>query len=134
MALHNIYADHGYPADEATVLALRSDIARIIRKATDGLRQKDAARRLRIAQGDLSKIRNGCIDALSVERLVRLCVRLGIDCAAQWGSSPHRAVAVSGDSRALAQIASDTVVAEVPVTGETYGEEHARVTWTPTAQ
>lgn len=126
MALHNIFADHGYDADEATVLALRSDIARIIRTATDGLRQGDAARRLRIAQSDLSKIRNGHIDALSVERLIRLSVRLGISCAAQWGATPHRAAAVRGDAADLAKLASHTVVADVSVP---IGE--APATWMP---
>lgn len=119
MALQNIYSEHGYDADEATVLALRSDLARIIRKATDGLKQQAAAKKLRIAQGDLSKIRNGHIDALSLERLVKLCVRLGIDCAAQWGKSPHIAMAVMGHGAELSKACSDVVISDVPLEGGT---------------
>ncbi len=111
MAHRNIFAD-SFEADEATVLALRSDIARAIRKATDGLKQKDAAKRLKIAQGDLSKIRNGHIDALSLERLIKLCVRLGIDCAAQWGRSPNAAIAVQGNALELARLLCDAASAD----------------------
>lgn len=131
MALNNIFVDHGYEADEATIYALRSDVARIIRKATDGLRQKDAARKLNIAQGDLSKIRNGHIDALSIERLIRLCVRLGIDCAAQWGASPQLAIAVRGHAAELASACSDAVVNDVPL-GEMTST--TSITWMPTGQ
>lgn len=117
MALQNLFFEHGYADDEATVLALRSDLARILRKATNGLKQKDAAKKLKIAQGDLSKIRNGHIDALSIERLIRLCVRLGVDCAAQWGKSPHLAVAVHGHAAELAKACTDVVVNEVQLEG-----------------
>jgi predicted XRE-type DNA-binding protein len=117
MSNTNIFSEHGYADDEATVLALRSDVARILREATDGLKQREAAARLGIAQGDLSKIRNGHIDSLSLERLIRLCVRIGIDCAAQWGASPHWALAVQGSATDLARACADTEVEFVDIDG-----------------
>jgi predicted XRE-type DNA-binding protein len=129
MGTTNIYADHGYSAEDATVLALRSDVAGALREATNGIKQREAAERLGIAQGDLSKIRNGHIDSLSLERLIRLCVRLGIDCAAQWGGSPHWAIAVRGAAAELARACADTRMEDISIEG--IDDLNAAFYWTP---
>lgn len=91
----NIFLDHGFAADEATVLALKSDVARAIRGAMAGARQGAFARRAGVAQSDVSKILRGDLTAISLERLIRITVRLQVEMSAQWGRDAHHAAAVA---------------------------------------
>jgi predicted XRE-type DNA-binding protein len=75
----NVYADIGIKnADEHSLKAeLVHQIAAALRE--EELTQKDAARRLGIAQPDVSRMLNGHFRQFSVERLMRFLVALGQD-------------------------------------------------------
>ncbi len=91
--MQNIFFESGFPADDAAVLALKSDIARAIREATAGMSQSDVADKLQVDRSCISRIHRGELDALSLERLIKLTVRLGLNVGAQWGKGPHTALA-----------------------------------------
>lgn len=87
------------PSDEATIQALRRDLAlqvsRVARRL--GATQVAAARRLGIPQPTLSKIINGRVADLSIEFLLRVAVRAGVPIALQTGRDAEEAGAfVSG--------------------------------------
>jgi predicted XRE-type DNA-binding protein len=89
-------------SDEATILALRRDlalqIARIARRA--GETQTAAARRLGMPQPTLSKIINSRVSDLSIEFLLRVAVRAKLPIAMQTGRNSKEAGAfVSSFSR-----------------------------------
>jgi predicted XRE-type DNA-binding protein len=80
-------------ADDATVRALRSDmalqIARSIARREET--QTAASGRLGIPQPTLSKIMNGRTDELSLELLIRIAVRDGLSVVLQTGKHPAEA-------------------------------------------
>jgi predicted XRE-type DNA-binding protein len=89
------------PADSATIQVLRGDvalqIARFLRRRQ--LNQATAAKLLRIPQPTLSKIVNGRVSDLSLELLIRIAVRAGLQLVLQTGAVPEEAGAfVSGIS------------------------------------
>jgi predicted XRE-type DNA-binding protein len=92
----NVFAESFEP-DEATILALRSDLARLLREylKREG-NQTAVAKRLGVTQSVVSSISNGNIQSLSLERMIKLCVRAGIPGTAQWAKSPHAARIVAG--------------------------------------
>lgn len=93
----NTFADSFEP-DEATVLALRSDLARILRAfLRHSGSQTVVARQLGVQQSLVSKICRGDIANLSLEKLVKLCVRARVPAVAQWGLSPHTAEVRNGN-------------------------------------
>jgi predicted XRE-type DNA-binding protein len=90
------------PVDEATIQALRRDIAlqvsRVARRRGDT--QVAAARRLGVPQPTLSKITNGRVSDLSIELLLRVAVRAGLPITLQTGRDAKEAGAfISGLAR-----------------------------------
>jgi predicted XRE-type DNA-binding protein len=75
----NVYADLGLKNAEEH--ALKAELVHQIAAALkeEGLNQTEAARRLRIAQPDVSRMLNGHFRQFSVERLMRFLVALGQD-------------------------------------------------------
>lgn len=97
MAYKNAFADF-YDKDEATVLAIRSDIARLLRGYIRNMGSQTAvANRLRVQQSLISNLVRGNVESLSIEKLIKLCVRAGMAGTAQWGESPDDAEAVAGN-------------------------------------
>jgi predicted XRE-type DNA-binding protein len=87
------------PADIVTVQALRSDVALQIARflQRQQLSQAAAAKLLSIPQPTLSKIMNGHVSELSLELLLRIAVRAGLQLVLQVGGTPEEAGAyVSG--------------------------------------
>jgi predicted XRE-type DNA-binding protein len=75
----NVYADLGIKNAEEH--ALKAELVHRIAAAMkeEALNQTDAARRLGIAQPDVSRMLNGHFRQFSVERLMRFLVALGQD-------------------------------------------------------
>ena len=112
------------PDDDATIQALRSDVALQIARylQRQELSQAAAARSLRIPQPTLSKIANGRVSDLSLELLLRIAVRAGLHLVLQIGAVPEEAgafvsssmpVARSGARSKLADDARDALLATV---------------------
>jgi len=82
-----------YQADEATVQALRSDVALQVARYANGLNvtQAAAAKQLGLPQPTLSKIANGRVSDLSLELLIRVAVRAGLPITLQNGHAPQEA-------------------------------------------
>ena len=98
MRWKNQFVDAGFPADEATIWALRSDLARVLRQYMERQQsQTAAAKKLGISQGMVSNIMGGRIDRISIERLVKLMVLAEISGTAQWSGDPDCARAVTGN-------------------------------------
>jgi predicted XRE-type DNA-binding protein len=75
----NVFADLGLrnPEEHALKAELVRQIAAMLEK--EGLTQTEAARRLQIAQPDVSRMLRGHFRQFSVERLMRFLVALGQD-------------------------------------------------------
>jgi predicted XRE-type DNA-binding protein len=87
------------PTDVATIQALRGDVALQIARflSRQQLNQATAAKLLRIPQPTLSKIVHGRVSDLSLELLIRIAVRAGLQLVLQTGAVPEEAGAfVSG--------------------------------------
>ena len=85
--------------DQATVQALRSDLALQIKRHVerDGQTQVAAAKRLAIPQPTMSKIMRGQVEAVSLELMLKIAVRAGLSVVLQTGKDPAEAgVYVSG--------------------------------------
>jgi predicted XRE-type DNA-binding protein len=119
--MSNVFLEHGFSAEDATVLALKSDVAAAIRTAVAEAKQKDIGRRLGIAQSDVSKIIRGDLAAISLERLIKITVRLKLEMCAEWSANPHAANAV----RAPQTIVTATRVVKFADHPTTYGDMRA---------
>ena len=88
------------PDEIATIQALRSDVALQIARfvSRQHLTQAAAAEWLRIPQPTLSKIVNGRVSELSLELLLRIAVRAGLQLVLQTGAAPEEAGAFIGGS------------------------------------
>jgi predicted XRE-type DNA-binding protein len=77
----NIFADLGFPADEAENLKMRSELMIAIEKLcrASGLTQAQAAKRLGITQPRLNALLKGKIDLFSVDALVNIATRAGLN-------------------------------------------------------
>ncbi len=87
------------PPDQATLQALRSDLALQIARhvGRDGQTQIATAKRLAIPQPTLSKIMRGQVDAVSLELMLKVAVRAGLSVVLQTGKDAAEAgVYVSG--------------------------------------
>jgi predicted XRE-type DNA-binding protein len=75
-----LFEDLGFRSDDASELALRSEIAARLSLLIEerNLKQKEAANLFKIPQPTVSKIINGNIDKLSLAFFVRLLVRADI--------------------------------------------------------
>lgn len=92
------------PSDVATIQALRGDVALQISRflARQQLSQAAAAKSLQIPQPTLSKIVNGRVAELSLELLIRIAVRAGLQLVLQTGAAPQEAGAFVGGGVARA--------------------------------
>jgi predicted XRE-type DNA-binding protein len=108
--------------DVSTIQALRGDVALQIARflARQKLSQAAAAKLLRIPQPTLSKIVNGRVMDLSLELLIRIAVRAGVQLVLQTGAVPEEAGAFlsgalpntrQGSSSRLADDARDALLA-----------------------
>lgn len=75
----NVFADLGLA--DADVLLAKADVAiAIVRRVEErGLTQGDAARLLRTTQPRISDLRRGRLERFSIDTLLRLLTRLGVD-------------------------------------------------------
>jgi predicted XRE-type DNA-binding protein len=89
----NVFSELGFENDVATSEAWRNDLARVIRDyfKRSQTSQTAFANTLGVKQSVVSRIINGRVRGLSVEFLLRLCVRLGTRGIATWGPSPDEA-------------------------------------------
>ncbi len=94
----NPYSAFGFAPDEATVSALRSDLAYALRQFIEQgqMSQKKAAHSLGLSQNIISHIVRGQTEHLSVERLIKAMVRAQIPGYAEWSGSPDDAKAGRG--------------------------------------
>src|SRR5690242_7825208 len=77
----NVFTDVGFPPDEAANLQARSDLMIQLRKRLDALRvtQHQAAHLLGISQPRVSDLMRGRIDRFSVDMLIKLLGKAGVE-------------------------------------------------------
>ncbi|MGQ0815049.1 MAG: helix-turn-helix domain-containing protein [Gemmatimonadota bacterium] len=77
----NVFSDLGFSPDEAANLQLRSDLMIELQKrlATLGLTQARAARLLEVSQPRVSDLMRGRIERFSVDTLVKLLGKAGVE-------------------------------------------------------
>ena len=77
----NVFTDLGFSAEEAANLQVRSDLMIQLRKRIDALRltQRQAARLLGVSQPRVSDLARGRIDRFSVDMLIKLLGKAGIE-------------------------------------------------------
>lgn len=75
----NVFADLGFPAEEAALLAMRAELMAGLREtiASKGWTQADAAAALGIGQSRVSDLVRGKWDKFSLDMLVTLATRAG---------------------------------------------------------
>ena len=77
----NVFLDLGFPPHEASVMLLRAQLAEALRSwmEREGLKQAQAAKRLGITQPRMSEIVRGKVELMSLDYLVGLCTKAGLD-------------------------------------------------------
>jgi predicted XRE-type DNA-binding protein len=102
------------PDDDATIQALRSDVALQIARylQRQELSQAAAAKLLRIPQPTLSKIANGRVSDLSLELLLRIAVRARLHLVLQIGAVPEEAGAFVSSTMPAARAGTRSKVAD----------------------
>ena len=77
----NIFQDLGFPRKQASLMLLRAQLAVALRRwmEREGLTQAQAARRLGVTQPRVSEIVRGRVELLSLDYLVGLCAKAGVD-------------------------------------------------------
>jgi predicted XRE-type DNA-binding protein len=102
------------PDEVATIQALRSDVALQIARfvSRQHLTQAAAAKLLRIPQPTLSKIVNGRVSELSLELLLRIAVRAGLQLVLQTGAAAEEAGAFIGGSVPTARAGARSKLAD----------------------
>ncbi len=77
----NIFADLGATPDEAKNLLLRTQLMIEVERYVEreGLTQVVAAKRLGITQSRLSELKNGRIDLFTIDKLVTMLERAGVE-------------------------------------------------------
>lgn len=77
----NVFVDLGLPPEEAVILQIRADLMAELRKLIKckKLSQTDAARLFAISKSRLSDLLNGKWEQFSLEMLVALATRAGLD-------------------------------------------------------
>lgn len=87
--------------DVLTVQQLRGDVALQISRclARRKVSMATAAKRLRVSQPTLRKIVNGRVSDLSLDLLIRIAVRAGLDLVLQLGAEPQEAGAFLSAAR-----------------------------------
>jgi len=76
----NVFSDLGFPEEEAEHLRVRADLLIQIQKALKarGLKQAEAAELLGVTQPRVSDLVRGRLDLFSVDSLIDMLARLGI--------------------------------------------------------
>jgi predicted XRE-type DNA-binding protein len=74
----NVFADVGFPPEEADNLLLRAQLMSRIRGAVRGLTQRDAAVLFGVSQPRLNDLMRGKIDKFSLDALVNMLGRAGM--------------------------------------------------------
>ena len=79
----NVFLDLGFTPQEASVMLLRAQLAEALRQwmEREELTQAEAAKRLGVAQPRVSEIARGKVELLSLDYLVGLCSKAGLDVA-----------------------------------------------------
>jgi predicted XRE-type DNA-binding protein len=77
----NVFADLGFSPDDAINLQVRADLMRQLRARLDKLRvtQAQAARLLGVSQPRVSDLTRGRIDRFSIDMLIRLLGKAGVE-------------------------------------------------------
>src|SRR5438105_4982752 len=77
----NVFTDVGFPPEEAANLLVRSDLMIQLRKRLDALKltQRRAARLLGVSQPRVSDLVRGRIDRFSVDMLIKLLGKAGVE-------------------------------------------------------
>lgn len=119
--MSNVFATLGLSNDDATVEAWRSDLARVIREyfKRSQMSQVVFARQLGVKQSVVSRIVRGKLSGLSVEFLLRACVKLETRGIAHWGPSPDEAY-VTTAVPTLGETPTSIVHVTVSATGEVF--------------
>jgi len=77
----NVFLDLGFLPHEASVMLLRAQLAEALRQwmEREELAQAEAAKRLGIAQPRVSEIVRGKVELISLDYLVGLCAKAGLE-------------------------------------------------------
>ena len=77
----NVFLDIGFPSHEASVMLLRAQLAEALRSwiEREELTQAQAAKRLGTTQPRMSEIVRGKVELMSLDYLVGLCAKAGLD-------------------------------------------------------
>jgi len=77
----NIFLDLGFSSHEASVMLMRAQLAEALRTwmERERLTQAQTAKQLGISQPRVSEIVRGKVELLSMDYLVGLCAKAGID-------------------------------------------------------
>ena len=77
----NVFADLGFDAGESASLLLRSNLMNALEQRLDelGLNQSQAAKVLGVSQPRISDLARGKIDRFSVDSLVKMLARAGVE-------------------------------------------------------
>jgi predicted XRE-type DNA-binding protein len=78
----NVFADLGFPPEEAAILAMRADLMAQLRLVLEkrNWTQVEAAQVLGISQSRVSDLMRGKWDKFSLDMLVTLATRAGLHC------------------------------------------------------
>ena len=77
----NVFVDLGFSAEESASLLLRSNLMNALEQRLEelGLTQSQAAQRLGVSQPRISDLARGKIDRFSVDSLVKMLARAGVE-------------------------------------------------------
>ncbi len=77
----NVFADLGFPRQEAAHLLVRSDLMIQLRRTIEqrGMTQKAAAKALGVTQPRISDLMRGRLDQFSIDTLVDMLAQLGLE-------------------------------------------------------
>jgi predicted XRE-type DNA-binding protein len=75
----NVFADLGFPPDEAKNLRLRSDLMSALERVIDGMTQVHAAVLLGVTQPRISELTRGQIGRFTIDALVNMLSHAGGD-------------------------------------------------------
>lgn len=78
----NVFADLGFPLEEAAILAMRADLMAQLRLVVEkrNWTQVEAAKMLGISQSRVSDLMRGKWDKFSLDMLITLATRAGLQC------------------------------------------------------
>ena len=78
----NVFADLGFPPEEAAILAMRAELMAQMRLTIEkrNWTQAEAAKNLGVSQSRISDLMRGKWDKFSLDMLVTLASRAGLSC------------------------------------------------------